>query len=159
MQVSVGENGQVWDSVSLPLGAARVSTRFLPSDPPTYLEEALLVTYLANTLPGALPLRDTNVSGVLGVGGTLRRIPPLMGLELGESFPHDDIETLLASLRSKPTSEIASEYDLKPERARLLMPTLLVIREVLRGYDFPPLIMAAYGMREGAIMALARRST
>src|SRR5262249_40967288 len=56
MQVAVGQNGQVWDSVSLPLGAARIASRFLPSDPPTYIEEALLVTYLANTLPAALPL-------------------------------------------------------------------------------------------------------
>src|SRR5437762_7276463 len=121
MQVSVGENGQVWDSVSLPLGAARVSTRFLPSDPPTYLEEALLVTYLANTLPDALPLRDTNVSGVLGVGGTLRRTPPLLGLELGESFPGDGIEQLLSLLRGKTAEEIAEEYNQKQERARLLM--------------------------------------
>jgi len=157
MQVGVGQNGQVWDSVSLPLGAARIATRFLPSDPPTYLEEALLVTYLANTLPAALPLRDTNVSGVLGVGGTLRRTPPLVGLALGESFPHDALERILASLRGKMVDDIAAQYNQKPERARLLMAALLVIREVLRGYDFPPLIMAAYGMREGAILSLARR--
>jgi len=153
----VGQNGQVWDSVSLPLGAARIATRFLPSDPPKYLEEALLVTYLANTLPAALPLRDTNVSGVLGVGGTLRRTPPLAGLALGESFPHDALERILASLRGKMVDDIAAQYNQKPERARLLMAALLVIREVLRGYDFPPLIMAAYGMREGAILSLARR--
>jgi exopolyphosphatase/guanosine-5'-triphosphate,3'-diphosphate pyrophosphatase len=158
MQVSVGQNGQVWDSVSLPLGAARVSAMFMPSDPPTYVEEAELVTYLADTLPGALPLRDTNVSGVLGVGGSLRRTPPLLGLELGESFPTDGVESMLALLRGKSVEEIAEEHEQKPERARLLMPALILIREVLRGYDFPPLIMAAYGMREGAIISLARRS-
>jgi exopolyphosphatase/guanosine-5'-triphosphate,3'-diphosphate pyrophosphatase len=157
MQVSVGQNGQVWDSVSLPLGASRVSTRFLPSDPPTYIEEALLVTYLANTLPPALPLPDTNVSGVLGVGGTLRRTPPMIGLELGETFPHNALETMLAQVRGKTAEEIADLYNQKPERARLIMPALLLMREVLRGYDFPPLIMAAYGIREGAIMSLARR--
>jgi exopolyphosphatase/guanosine-5'-triphosphate,3'-diphosphate pyrophosphatase len=157
MQISVGQNGQVWDSVSLPLGAARVSAMFMPSDPPTYVEEAHLVTYLANNLPGALPLRDTNVSGVLGVGGSLRRTPPLLGLELGESFPNDGIERMLALLRGKSVMEIAEGYDQKPERARLLMPALILVREVSRGYDFPPLIMAAYGMREGAIISLARR--
>ncbi len=31
MQVGVGQNGQVWDSVSLPLGAARIAGRFLPA--------------------------------------------------------------------------------------------------------------------------------
>lgn len=159
MQVSIGQHGQVWDSVSLPLGAARVATRFLPDDPPTYLEEALLVTYLANTLPDALPLNDTNVSGVLGVGGTLRRTPPVLGLAVGESLPHDAVENMLALLRGKRADEIATQWNLKPERARLLMPALLLVREVLRGYDYPPLIMAAYGLREGAILSLARRTT
>jgi exopolyphosphatase/guanosine-5'-triphosphate,3'-diphosphate pyrophosphatase len=156
MQVAVGQNGQVWDSVSLPLGAARIVNRFMPSDPPTYIDEALLVTYLANTLPAALPLSDTNVSGVLGIGGTLRRIPPLLGAELGQILPHDAIEHILGLLRGKPVEEIAATYDQKPERARLFMPALLVLREVMRGYDFPPLIMAQYGIREGAILVLAR---
>jgi len=37
------------------------------------------------------------------------------------------------------------------------MPAALLLREVMRGYDFPPLIMAPYGVREGAILSLARR--
>jgi exopolyphosphatase/pppGpp-phosphohydrolase len=95
---------------------------------------------------------------VLGVGGTLRRTPPLAGLELGESFPHEALEQILASLRGRTAEDIGAQYNQKPERARLLMPALLVTREVLRGYDFPPLIMTAYGMREGAILSLARRA-
>ena len=43
--------------------------------------------------------------------------------------------------------------------SRLMMPAILVLREVLRAYDYPPLIMAAYGMREGAILQLARRGS
>jgi hypothetical protein len=27
----------------------------------------------------------------------------------------------------------------------------------MRGYDFPPFIVSSYGMREGAILSLARR--
>ncbi len=156
MQVAVGQNGEVWDSVSLPLGASRVAGQFLPSDPPTYLEEALLVTYLAQTIPPALPLHDTTITGVLGVGGTLRRTPPLLDLKMGEIFPKDGVETMLAMLRGRTTADIGARYDLKPERSPLVMPALLVLREVMRGYDDPPLIMSPYGVREGAILALAR---
>ena len=156
MQVVVGQNGQVWDSVSLPLGAARVANRFLPSDPPSYIEEALLVTYLANVIPSALPLRETDVTGLVGVGGTLRRTPQLLGLEPGDTLPHDAVEQLVCLLRGLPTEEIAAKYNLRPERARIILPALLVIREVLRGYDWPPLIVSGYGMREGAILCLAR---
>lgn len=156
MQVAVGQNGEVWDSVSLPLGASRVATQFLPSDPPTYLEEAQLVTYLAQTIPSALPLRETNITGILGVGGTLRRSPQLLGMMIGEVLPQDATSPMLALLRGRTTAEITTTYELKPERARLLMPALLVLREVMRGYDNPPLIMAPYGVREGAILSLAR---
>jgi exopolyphosphatase/guanosine-5'-triphosphate,3'-diphosphate pyrophosphatase len=156
MQIAVGQNGDVWDSVSLPLGASRVASQFLPSDPPTYLEEAQLVTYLAQTIPSALPLPDTNVTGILGVGGTLRRSPWLINLQIGEMFPPNTLEPMLAILRGRTTDQITTSYDLKPERARLLMPALLILREVMRGYDNPPLIMAPYGVREGAILSLAR---
>ncbi|MEO5953963.1 MAG: hypothetical protein ABIQ44_15980 [Chloroflexia bacterium] len=156
MQIAVGQNGEVWDSVSLPLGASRVASQFLPSDPTTYLEEAQLVTYLAQTIPQALPLRDTNITGMLGVGGTLRRSPSLLGLQIGDVFPPDSMGPMLALLRGRTTADITATYELKPERARLLMPALLLLREVMRGYDNPPLIMAPYGVREGAILSLAR---
>lgn len=156
MQVAVGQGRDVWDSVSLPLGAARVSTHFMPSDPPTYIEEAMLVTYLVNVIASAMPLTRTSVSCILGVGGTLRRVPLLLDMRPGQVLPPDAIGRMLSLLRDRTTSEIASAYNLKPERARLLMPVLLVLREVLRSYDNPPLIMAAYGMREGAILQLAR---
>lgn len=147
----------MWDCVSLPLGAARVASNFLPSDPPGYLEEALLVTYLANVVQSALPLPDANITGVLGIGGSLRRTPQVLGLQPGDSFPHDAFDKILGKLRARKAEDIAAEYDLKPERARLLFPAILVIREVLRGYDFPPFIVSSYGMREGAILSLARR--
>lgn len=156
MQVGIGQNGQLWDSISLQLGASRVANSFLPSDPPTYIEEASLVNYLANIIPPAVPLPDTNVTGVVGVGGTLRRVPKLLGATTGQLFPADALEQLLATLREHAAAEIAARYQLKPDRARLLMPALLLIREVLRGYHYPPLIIGAYGLREGAILALAR---
>ena len=156
MQIAVGQYGEVWDSVSLPLGAARVATFFLPTDPPTYLEEAQLVSYLAQVVPPALPLPDTNLTGVVGVGGSLRRIPPLLGKKPREDITREYVEQIIALLRGRSMAEIAESFNLKPDRARLMLPAMLLIREVMRGYGFPPLIMAGYGVREGAILYLAR---
>lgn len=155
MQIAVGERGKVWDSVSLPLGAARVGMRFLPSDPPTYVEEALLTSYLHNVVPPALPLPDTALTGVLGVGGTLRRIPPLLDLTAGEIIPDATLGRFLSSLTGRTTAEIVALYPIKEERARLLLPALLTIREVLKGYD-APFIVAPYGLREGALLRLSQ---
>lgn len=155
MQIVVGEHGEVWDSLSLPLGAARVATRFLPSDPPAYIEEALLTSYLHSVIPPALPLPNTAVMGLLGVGGTLRRIPPLVNMSPGEIISHAALDTLLASLSGQSACDLAARYAMKPERARLLLPALLTVREVLRGYD-APFIVAEYGLREGALLYLSQ---
>ncbi len=156
MQIAVGQYGQVWDSVSLPLGGARVATHFLPSDPPTDLEEAGLINYLAQVVPPALPLPDTNITGGIGVGGTLRRISALLGMKPRQNIDSDAIEGIIAVLRGRTVAEIASRYGLKPEQAKLLLPVMLLVREVLKGYNFPPFVVAAYGIREGAILYLAR---
>jgi exopolyphosphatase/guanosine-5'-triphosphate,3'-diphosphate pyrophosphatase len=155
-QIAIGQYGQVWDSISLPLGAARMSSHFLPNDPPSHVQEALLAGYLAKVVLPALPLPDTCATGILGVGGTLRRISPILSIETGELFPHDAVDSLILMLRGKSANAIAEEYNVKPDRARLFLPAALLLREVWRGYDCPPIIMAEYGLREGAILALAR---
>jgi len=86
----------------------------------------------------------------------LRRTPALLDLRVGEVYPKEAIERMLALVRGRGTVDIAARYDLKPERARLLLPALLLLREVLGGYENPPLLMSPYGVREGAILALAR---
>jgi exopolyphosphatase/pppGpp-phosphohydrolase len=80
----------------------------------------------------------------------------LLDLKVGEIYPEGAVEKMINLLRGRSTEELADTYELKPERARLLFPTLLVLREVIRGYGNPPLIMSPYGVREGAILSLAQ---
>lgn len=157
MQIAVGEHGKVWSSVSLPLGALRVSNRFLPSDPPTPEEGASLRSYLHNIIPPALPLPGVAITGVLGVGGTLRSIPRLINMLQGEIIPQNMLDSLLASLGGQSVSDITTRFAIKPERARLLLPALLTVMEVLRGYS-APFIVSDYGLREGALLDIAQRS-
>lgn len=156
MQVAVGERERVWDSVSLPLGASRVAYHFLESDPPTSSEIYKLVNYLVQVVPPALPLRGTNLSGMLAVGGTARRIRPILGITNGQVVKVEALEAGFALLSGKQVDKIGIKYALRPERARLMLPWIMLIREVMRGYDDPPLIIAPYGVREGAILWLAR---
>jgi exopolyphosphatase / guanosine-5'-triphosphate,3'-diphosphate pyrophosphatase len=156
VQVTVGRDREVWNSVSMPLGAARLALTYLPSDPPASAEKTRLVTYLATVVPPALPCREAIVTGLIGVGGTLRWVPQLLRLNTGQLLPPNMVGHALTLLRGRPADELVSRYNIKPERARLMLPALLVLREVLRGYDAPPLIISSFGMREGAILRLAR---
>lgn len=157
MQIAIGQFGHTWDSVSLPLGASRMAAHFFPGDPPSAEEEALLAGYLSSVVGPALPLSDTGATGIVGTGGTLRRVPPLLGLKTGQPFPPDAIECLLGLVRGKSSEEIAAEYDIRADRARLVLPAVMLLREVWSGYDCPPVLISGYGLREGAVLALARR--
>jgi exopolyphosphatase/guanosine-5'-triphosphate,3'-diphosphate pyrophosphatase len=157
MQVAVGTARGMRGSMSLPLGAARVVARFLPGDPPSDAEEAQLVAYLAKQIPPALP-RGVTPALLIGVGGMARRIPQLVGAAPDAILPADGLERALADLRGRTAAEIAFIYGMEPERARLMLAGILILRTVWREYEAPPLTIAAYGIREGAILQLAQQS-
>ena len=156
MQVAVGAGEVIWDTMSLPLGAARLAARFLDDDPPTAADEALLHAYVEGLIAPALPRTRRPIAACIGVGGTLRRLPQILGAQFGERLPLTGLEEVLADLRARPAAALAAAAGIEPERARLLLPAILVLREVLRGYYAPPLVVAEYGIREGAVLWLAR---
>jgi exopolyphosphatase/guanosine-5'-triphosphate,3'-diphosphate pyrophosphatase len=157
MQAGIGPGETLAGSVSLPLGAARLIGGFLPSDPPTAAEEAALSAYLTDTVPQALPRPDEPVTAAIAVGGMARRIPQLVGEAIGTPFPLGRLDEGLAAVRGQAAATLAAAYLLELEQARLLLPGMLLLREVLRGYQVPTLVVAAYGIREGAVLRLARQ--
>ncbi len=156
MQVGVGPGERLESSISLPLGAARLIGEFLPSDPPTPTEEAALTAALATVLPPVLPHPDRVITTAIAIGGMARRVPQVVGERLGVPFPATRLEEGLAAVRNRSAEVLAAFYAMDPERARLLLPGMLVLREVLKGYQAPALVVAAYGIREGAVLRLAR---
>lgn len=158
MQIAVGAADQVEASCSLPLGAATVAHRFLTSDPPTPGEVYGLQAYLSQVIPPALPTLGGPITGLVGTGGTLRRVLRLLGCDAGTPLPVAGLTQVAAMLQGKPASAIAAQYHLKAGRARLLLPAVVLLQEVLRCYGTPPLAIVQAGLREGAILHLARRS-
>jgi exopolyphosphatase/guanosine-5'-triphosphate,3'-diphosphate pyrophosphatase len=156
VQVGVGAGADLESSVSLPLGAAHLIAGFLPGDPPSPAEEAALAAHLAEVLPPALPGRDVAVGPAIAVGGMARRIPQLVGEPLGVPFPAARLDDGLAAVRGQPAAVLAGRYGLEPGRARLLLPGMVLLRAVLTNYQAPILVVAAYGIREGAVLRLAR---
>ncbi len=156
LQVVVGEGEAIRGGVSLPLGAARLVARFLPDDPPEAGDAARLAAHLAAVIPPALPLRNQDITALLGTGGTLRRLAAVRGWDAGRPLPADAPAAALAWMRDLPAARLAAEADLPVDRARMFLPALLAWREVWRGYHAPPLWVVPGGVREGAILHLAR---
>lgn len=156
VQVGVGVGAHLESSNSLPLGATRLVAEFLPDDPPTPAQETALAAHLATIVPPELPARAGGVVQAIATGGMARRIPQLLGEPVGVPFPTARLDGALAAVRGQPAAALAAAYALEPDRARLLLPGMLVLREIVQGYRVPALVVAAYGIREGAVLRLAR---
>jgi exopolyphosphatase/guanosine-5'-triphosphate,3'-diphosphate pyrophosphatase len=155
MQVILGEDTPVGEA-AWPLGSGRVTRRFFTGDPPGPAEQARLRAYLARVIPPTLPAGPPPTRAI-GVGGSLRRLITLLDVPPGSPLPADWVEQATDLLCHTPAAQLAARFLVAPERIRLLLATVYIADEVLRGYDRPPFAVAAYGIREGAILMLARR--
>jgi exopolyphosphatase/guanosine-5'-triphosphate,3'-diphosphate pyrophosphatase len=82
----------------------------------------------------------------LATGGTARALRRIVGRRLGEK----NLNSVLAMLTAKTTEEVAADYDLPVERARVLPAGTIVLREAHRRLGVK-LEVARGGVREGAL--------
>jgi exopolyphosphatase/guanosine-5'-triphosphate,3'-diphosphate pyrophosphatase len=129
---------------SLDVGSARVTERFLQSDPPTAEELAAAAVYVRGLLP---PLEPTRA---IGVAGTVAQLQELAG-ELTPATVAAELERL-ASL---PLDERRRVPGLDPARAPVIVGGVLVVDEVLRRYGLDRLEFSVCDLLDGAALELA----
>jgi exopolyphosphatase/guanosine-5'-triphosphate,3'-diphosphate pyrophosphatase len=160
LEVTRFERRQIVQSWTLPLGALRLSDRFLVSDPPTKDEVQALRDHVAKTLAAAEidPLRPGE--SVIGTGGTIRNlakvdrqksrypIPRLHGYVLGRKRVQD-MADLLASRR---LSRRRSVPGLNRDRADTIVGGALATLSLMEAVDAPELLVSGQGLREGVAL-------
>jgi exopolyphosphatase/guanosine-5'-triphosphate,3'-diphosphate pyrophosphatase len=128
---------------SLDLGSLRLTERFVHSNPPmpSVLDAvAREVEKEFESLTPPLPI------GALATGGTARALRRMVGRRLGEK----NLKAVLALLTAKTAEEVAADYDVPVERARVLPAGTIVLREAHRRLGVK-LEVARGGVREGAL--------
>ena len=128
---------------SLDLGSLRLTERFVHSNPPmpNVLDAvACLVEKEFESLTPPLPI------SALATGGTARALRRMVGRRLGEK----NLNAVLALLTAKTAQEVAADYDVPVERARVLPAGTIVLREAHRRLGVK-LEVARGGVREGAL--------
>jgi exopolyphosphatase/guanosine-5'-triphosphate,3'-diphosphate pyrophosphatase len=145
-------------SWSLPLGALRLSDRFLKSDPPTRGEMRALRDHVFTTLEkaGIRPLQPGE--RMIGTGGSIRNLGKIDRRMLSE-YPitrlHgyvvdrrrvDGIVSLLSGSSASSRVEIPG---LNADRADSIVGGALVVQGVMDRLRAQELTVAGYGMREG----------
>ncbi len=179
LQAVLTHRGLPGRSTSLPLGALRLSQRFLRHDPPKRREMRALRGHVRRALAD-LPRRESGrrPERIYGVGGTIRCLArvaieanryPLHqthGFELTRATLRD-LEELMASV---PASARRQLPGMTGHRADVIVAGIIVVEEVLRATDRDRLVVSGTGIREGAAVeaagiavpasarALARRS-
>jgi exopolyphosphatase/guanosine-5'-triphosphate,3'-diphosphate pyrophosphatase len=131
---------------ALDVGSLRLTERFVEKDPASKSELAAIAKAVEQVFEGVTPPVPRSVLAVGGTARALRRIT-------GKRFGQKQLRGALEALTSAPVQRVARQYEISPERARVLPAGILVLREAHRrlGVTFE---VARGGVREGAILGL-----
>jgi exopolyphosphatase / guanosine-5'-triphosphate,3'-diphosphate pyrophosphatase len=145
------------DLRSWPLGAVRMTERFLPGDEPASKKQLkALRKHVAAELESAAWLDETG-GRIVGIGGTVRNLAvaaqhaaglPTFGVQ-GFTISRDALDDLVARLAALPPSERASVPGIKAARGDLILAGAATIQTVLEVTGFDGLEVTEAGLREG----------
>lgn len=143
-----------------PLGAVRMTERFLPSNggrrKPERKQIEALREYVAGELAGAQWL-DRAGSRLVGMGGTVRNLAA--AVQRAQGLPSNGVQAarvsvaaldeLVERLAVLPASQRSSIPGIKPARADLILAGAIVVQGVLRAGGFQEFEATEAGLREG----------
>jgi len=142
---------------SWPLGAVRMTERFLADDKPAKPKQLReLRAFVAGALERAPWVRRSGAR-IVGIGGTVRNLAaaaqreagiPEFGVQ-GFVLTRDALDALVEALAALPPSQRAKVPGIKESRADLILAGALVVQAVLEEGDFDALHVTEAGLREG----------
>ncbi len=149
LAIGIPGGGPTWLR-SIDIGSLRLTAQAFEHDPAGKKAVAAARKLVSEQFDGLVfPLPKQ----VLVVGGSARGLRRLLGTR---TLGRDELEAAVRELRRRPSSEIAAEHGIDPERARTMLGGALILSEVQFRLAVP-LIVGRGGVREGAALALAAR--
>jgi exopolyphosphatase/guanosine-5'-triphosphate,3'-diphosphate pyrophosphatase len=133
-------------SWSFEVGSGDIADEFLKSDPPSESELGKARNALCGTFSGVAVPRPKAAVAVGGSATSLRRLT-------GARLDSGAFGRTLALLLSAPTQQIAKQFELDPERVRLLAGGMLILEEASRAFA-TELEIGRGGLREGVLLEM-----
>ena len=157
-------DGLVELTLSLPLGAVRLTELYLPGERSIQREITTLRKYIRKQLKRGLSSREWAAAAVIGSGGTFTTLGRVSrarrGMSPGESVhgvtvDTAEVERLLDWLASRTPEERRQVPGLNPERADIILAGLAVTAELLDWVRTRSVSVSAFGLREGLLLEMA----
>ena len=153
------------DMVSLPLGAVRMTERFLPGEGPARKKElARLREHVEEMLPDSAWL-NTSGDRLVATGGAVRNLAAAAqraafgasgGIDIGVQgflITPDALDDLVRTLAALPVAERREVPGIKPGRADIILAAAVTLQTVLELGDFAGIEATEAGLREGLFLA------
>ncbi|MBZ0283019.1 MAG: Ppx/GppA family phosphatase [Anaerolineae bacterium] len=157
VQVSRVKKRELRESISLPLGAVRMTEQFLKSDPATEKEIDNLRDYLEKQFRALDWFKHRRGMELVAEGGGVRLMGRLaqkmdgypLDMAHGYQLTASKIKTIRNLLAERSVQERKRLPGMKPERADISLGGAMVIHEALRASGFDELTISEQGLRGG----------
>jgi len=164
MQLVHVRDRQELDSQSWPLGAVRMTERFLPDEKAKDKQIEALREHVRGELESAPWLEDAAERGerIAGIGGALRNLATAAELEgelpsfgvQGFTLRKKALSKMVEELADLPASERGELPGIKKERGDLILAAAVVIEEVMKTGGFDAIETTEEGLREGVFFSV-----
>lgn len=168
VEFDVIDHGSIVYSNSLRLGTVRLCETFLRTDTISDLQVLLLKAYMEQLLETTLDAINTyKIDLVLGTGGNVEEVGRQIGMaEMeGNGFPEDvrfiplrDFQRFVKEISKQSVGERIKRYDMRADRADVILPASLVLTEVLSNVvGARGLYAANVGLKDGVLAEMVDR--
>lgn len=157
LQITRTQARRSLESLSLPLGAVRVTESLLPGDPPRGKDVERAARFVQQQLAAAPWYRRRNGDRLVALGGNVRQIARL--IQKASAYPLDEIhgfcftlaelDALCRQLAALPVAGRRRIAGMKTDRADIVLGGALVVRELMRAGGFDTLEVCSQSVREG----------
>lgn len=144
-------------SFSHPLGALRMSDRYIHSDPISNKDFKALEQAAVAAFAKLDWFHDTRGTTLAGIGGTIRTLAEMdmkahshpLDRVHGYSLRREHLEELVERMRGMNTKQREELPGLGRDRADLILGGAMLLRQLMRQGDFEAITASGYGLREG----------
>lgn len=157
-EIAFGNGVDLHNSISLDIGAVRITERCLPKFPPSVGDISNAHEFARNELAGAFDFPSETVA--VGVAGTVTTIGAMYaGMEQfnaeslnGLWLPADYINYTAQHLAGLTLGETAAIPQINSGRADIILGGAIILEEFMRRYQLPKLMVSTRGVRYGMML-------